>query len=133
MRPPAARRRTRLPAELLIYAAASSAAAAMRAPPATVLEAARAAPLMHAVLQVALLVAVGPEAAARADIPREMARLRARYPSAKCQEVWCGEHVAYRCKTCALSETSCLCIGCFRAEDHEGHDFHMYKSGTGGW
>jgi hypothetical protein len=32
-----------------------------------------------------------------------------------------GEQV-YRCKTCALDDTCVLCVDCFKASDHSGHD-----------
>ena len=42
------------------------------------------------------------------------------------------EHVAYRCKTCGVSDSSCICIECFDPKEHEGHEFRMYKSSSGG-
>ena len=32
------------------------------------------------------------------------------YASRTCETVWAKEHVAYRCKTCGVSESSCICI-----------------------
>lgn len=54
------------------------------------------------------------------------------YASRTCETVWAKEHVAYRCKTCGVSESSCICIECFDPKEHEGHEFRMYKSGSGG-
>ncbi|POM65106.1 Hypothetical protein PHPALM_19238 [Phytophthora palmivora] len=28
----------------------------------------------------------------------------------KCEEVWHGDHMAYRCRTCGLSDSSCMCL-----------------------
>ncbi|KAL7715179.1 E3 ubiquitin-protein ligase [Entamoeba marina] len=51
-----------------------------------------------------------------------------------CRHVWGSETKAflYRCKTCALSPDSCICVDCFNAGDHTGHDWYMLKSGCGG-
>lgn len=37
--------------------------------------------------------------------------------------------IAYRCKTCQVMSQSALCVECFRAGNHEGHDFSMYRCG----
>ena len=29
----------------------------------------------------------------------------------------------YRCKTCQMDGTNLLCVACFKASDHEGHDW----------
>jgi hypothetical protein len=50
----------------------------------------------------------------------------------RCQEVWTGEHVAYRCYTCGISENSCMCVYCFDQSDHQGHEFLLYRSTAGG-
>ncbi|KAI9922715.1 hypothetical protein PsorP6_001483 [Peronosclerospora sorghi] len=50
----------------------------------------------------------------------------------KCEEVWHGDHMAYRCKTCGLSDSSCMCLTCFDLEQHEGHDFRVYRCSSGG-
>eukprot|EP00392_Amoebophrya_sp_AT5.2_P001052 g1054.t1 len=52
--------------------------------------------------------------------------------SARCAEVWNGHHVAYRCLTCGISPSSCICVACFNAGDHEGHDYFIYRSDYGG-
>mmetsp|Transcript_23783 Transcript_23783/g.51701 ORF Transcript_23783/g.51701 Transcript_23783/m.51701 type:complete len:1715 (-) Transcript_23783:3049-8193(-) len=46
--------------------------------------------------------------------------------------MWLNDHVAYRCKDCGMTESSCMCVDCFDPTDHEGHDFRIYKSLTGG-
>ncbi|RQM16344.1 hypothetical protein DD237_003878 [Peronospora effusa] len=50
----------------------------------------------------------------------------------KCEEVWHGDHMAYRCRTCGLSDSSCMCLACFDPEDHEGHDYRVYRCSSGG-
>ena len=50
----------------------------------------------------------------------------------KCTATWSGEHVAYRCHTCGIWSSSCMCVECFDIEEHQGHDFRMYSSSTGG-
>ena len=50
----------------------------------------------------------------------------------RCGAVWNGQHVAYRCTTCGVSPSSCMCVDCFNAGDHEGHDFFVYRSDYGG-
>ena len=51
---------------------------------------------------------------------------------APCTAVWMAGAVAYRCRTCQTGEQSSVCVRCFRASDHEGHDYIMYRSETGG-
>lgn len=50
----------------------------------------------------------------------------------RCENAWDGYHIGYRCYTCAKSEHSCICIECFNAGDHEGHDFRLFQSQSGG-
>ena len=50
----------------------------------------------------------------------------------RCREIWEGNHSAYRCATCGLSNASCLCIFCFDPDLHVGHDYKMYSSNAGG-
>jgi hypothetical protein len=68
----------------------------------------------------------------------------------RCATKWNGNHTAYRCKTCGTTDSrcaaraltdadvhpstaarsprpSCMCVDCFRFEDHAGHDFSMYQ------
>jgi len=42
-----------------------------------------------------------------------------------------GDNIAFGCKTCALSSASCICVACFEAGDHEGHEFYLSKSDYG--
>ena len=51
---------------------------------------------------------------------------------APCTAVWMAGAIAYRCRTCQTGEQSSVCVACFRASDHEGHDYIMYRSETGG-
>lgn len=50
----------------------------------------------------------------------------------RCQSVWIGSHVAYRCVTCGISENSCMCVYCFDAKDHVDHEYRLYSSSAGG-
>ncbi|RHZ26552.1 hypothetical protein DYB31_005272 [Aphanomyces astaci] len=50
----------------------------------------------------------------------------------KCEEVWNGDHIAYRCRTCGLSDSSCMCVGCFDPAQHENHDYRIYRCSYGG-
>ena len=68
-----------------------------------------------------------------AALHRRLVSLRKRFPDrCRCQEVWNDDHVAYRCKTCGISESSCICVHCFEPEKHIGHDYRMYRSSSGG-
>ena len=49
-----------------------------------------------------------------------------------CGLVWSANFVAFRCKTCSISQCMSLCAGCFREGDHEGHDYTMFMSQSGG-
>jgi len=53
----------------------------------------------------------------------------------RCDAQWYAtpgvENIAFGCKTCALSSASCICVACFEAGDHEGHDFYVSKSDYG--
>eukprot|EP00929_Paragymnodinium_shiwhaense_P092362 TRINITY_DN5222_c0_g4_i1.p1 TRINITY_DN5222_c0_g4~~TRINITY_DN5222_c0_g4_i1.p1 ORF type:complete len:2068 (+),score=428.69 TRINITY_DN5222_c0_g4_i1:77-6280(+) len=49
----------------------------------------------------------------------------------RCDAVWYGDTIAYGCKTCGLSSASCICVFCFDAGDHEGHDFYISRSDYG--
>ncbi|ETW00804.1 hypothetical protein H310_07337 [Aphanomyces invadans] len=50
----------------------------------------------------------------------------------KCEEVWNGDHIAYRCRTCGLSDSSCMCVRCFDPAQHENHDYRIYRCSYGG-
>ena len=53
----------------------------------------------------------------------------------RCDAQWYAragvENIAFGCKTCALSSASCICVACFEAGDHEGHDFYISRSDYG--
>ena len=55
-----------------------------------------------------------------------------RLGSCRCSSSWRGDHMAYRCRTCGLSDSSCMCVDCFDPKEHEGHNFRLYKSPSGG-
>jgi len=48
-----------------------------------------------------------------------------------CETTWSYGDTAYKCKTCQLDPTSALCINCFQAGDHEGHDYALQSVGGG--
>ncbi|KAH9259038.1 hypothetical protein BASA81_002658 [Batrachochytrium salamandrivorans] len=50
----------------------------------------------------------------------------------RCGETWKGQHVAYRCGTCGISDNSCMCVSCFDEKDHVGHSYRIYSSTVGG-
>ncbi|OQR87975.1 hypothetical protein ACHHYP_07774 [Achlya hypogyna] len=84
----------------------------------------------EAVLQLLELILTGGDAidgflATRADIYGQASR-------SKCEEVWNGDHIAYRCRTCGLSDSSCMCVHCFDPAQHENHDYRIYRCSYGG-
>lgn len=50
----------------------------------------------------------------------------------QCTHVWPSGEFAFRCNTCGVTPSSAVCLHCFRAGDHEGHDYRMYISDAGG-
>ena len=52
--------------------------------------------------------------------------------TAMCGLVWTADFVAFRCRTCGISQCMSLCADCFKDGNHEGHDFNMFKSQAGG-
>uniref|UniRef100_A0A5S6QS61 E3 ubiquitin-protein ligase n=1 Tax=Trichuris muris TaxID=70415 RepID=A0A5S6QS61_TRIMR len=52
--------------------------------------------------------------------------------SPACGLVWMPGFIAYRCRTCGLNPSMSLCSECFLSGCHEGHDFNMFRSRTGG-
>lgn len=42
--------------------------------------------------------------------------------SAICGHVFVKGEQVYRCKTCSLDDTCVLCVDCFKASNHSGHD-----------
>ena len=71
----------------------------------------------------------GSESKTPADVFLE---LSAQSTAARCSTVWTGEHMAYRCKDCGLSDSSCMCVDCFDPALHEGHNYRLYRSQSGG-
>jgi len=53
----------------------------------------------------------------------------------RCDAQWYAkegvDNIAFGCKTCAMSSASCICVSCFEAGDHEGHDFYIIRSDYG--
>ncbi|KAK9808772.1 hypothetical protein WJX72_003285 [[Myrmecia] bisecta] len=49
-----------------------------------------------------------------------------------CTAVWRAGAIAYRCKTCQTSQSSAVCLSCFKGGGHENHDYTMYISESGG-
>lgn len=49
-----------------------------------------------------------------------------------CGLVWTTQSIAYRCRTCSLSPCMSLCADCFVNGKHDGHDYNMFRSQTGG-
>lgn len=60
------------------------------------------------------------------------AKIRLYDKSTSCRLVWTENFVAYRCRTCGISPFMSLCSECFQHGNHEGHDFIMFRSETGG-
>ena len=52
--------------------------------------------------------------------------------SSVCGTIWKNGNMAYRCRDCQVTVNSCICVECFRAGDHEGHDYLLYASACGG-
>eukprot|EP01088_Endostelium_zonatum_P016815 TRINITY_DN469_c1_g2_i2.p1 TRINITY_DN469_c1_g2~~TRINITY_DN469_c1_g2_i2.p1 ORF type:complete len:174 (-),score=27.29 TRINITY_DN469_c1_g2_i2:52-573(-) len=52
--------------------------------------------------------------------------------SSVCGKIWGGDTRAYRCRDCQVTPNSCICIDCFQAGDHVGHDCNIFGSGYGG-
>ena len=50
----------------------------------------------------------------------------------RCVLKWHSKHVAYRCKTCEKTTSSCICVDCFNRSNHEGHDYSIFTSESGG-
>eukprot|EP01116_Phalansterium_solitarium_P020632 TRINITY_DN6139_c0_g1_i1.p1 TRINITY_DN6139_c0_g1~~TRINITY_DN6139_c0_g1_i1.p1 ORF type:complete len:462 (+),score=113.83 TRINITY_DN6139_c0_g1_i1:119-1504(+) len=49
-----------------------------------------------------------------------------------CREVWTEGQYFYRCRDCEMSPSSSVCSSCFKAADHENHDFVFETSVYGG-
>ncbi|KAJ5079822.1 ubiquitin ligase e3 alpha-related [Anaeramoeba ignava] len=48
-----------------------------------------------------------------------------------CRESWREGELCYECRTCGLDPTSAICVKCFLAGNHEGHDYSCVKGGIG--
>ena len=42
-----------------------------------------------------------------------------------CGAVWKPRSIAYRCLVCEVNPNSAVCVDCFRAGDHAGHDYRI--------
>lgn len=49
-----------------------------------------------------------------------------------CALAWPPNYIAYRCRTCSKTLTMALCADCFKDGDHQGHNWNMFKSRSGG-
>jgi hypothetical protein len=104
-----------------------------RAAPQRVLDDAIARSSVCAAAAAQLAAGSGVEAACTMSPRLEAVLQSLRRPSClRCENAWDGYHIGYRCYTCAKSEHSCICIECFNAGDHEGHDFRLFQSQSGG-
>ncbi|KAF2075587.1 hypothetical protein CYY_003092 [Polysphondylium violaceum] len=56
------------------------------------------------------------------------------FPFPFCQFEWTKKTWFFRCKDCAVTETSCVCLKCFQNGNHiqQGHSFMVEQSGLGG-
>jgi len=52
--------------------------------------------------------------------------------SDRCNAVWPTDTIAYRCNTCAFNPCMSLCVDCFLAANHTGHDYSRFFSLAGG-
>lgn len=48
-----------------------------------------------------------------------------------CGAVWGLDDIAYRCRTCENDPTCAICVACFEAGNHLGHDYSMIHTGGG--
>ena len=65
------------------------------------------------------------------DAERVLAELEAEGAGGACGAEWGRDDVAYRCHTCAKDPTCAICVQCFMAGDHEGHDTVMLRTSGG--
>ena len=67
------------------------------------------------------------------DMDETVASLRMNdVKSGVCGGIWEAGDYAFRCNTCSISESSCICPTCFQNGDHSSHDYSLYKSESGG-
>ena len=48
-----------------------------------------------------------------------------------CGKEWNAGDLAYRCRDCQKTNSSSVCVSCFKESDHVGHDFTIYRSEAG--
>ena len=48
-----------------------------------------------------------------------------------CGAVWKPRSIAYRCLVCEVNPNSAVCVDCFRAGDHAGHDYRIVHTNGG--
>mmetsp|Transcript_3143 Transcript_3143/g.11325 ORF Transcript_3143/g.11325 Transcript_3143/m.11325 type:complete len:2016 (+) Transcript_3143:228-6275(+) len=48
-----------------------------------------------------------------------------------CGAVWSRNEIAYRCRTCEYDSTCAICVACFQAGNHEGHDYFLIRTNGG--
>jgi G3E family GTPase len=56
-----------------------------------------------------------------------LSQLQPQSGNGPCTAVWTAGAIAYRCKTCAETSSSAVCVACFKAGGHEQHDYIMYR------
>jgi hypothetical protein len=49
-----------------------------------------------------------------------------------CGHVFTSGELAYNCRDCQSDGTCVLCEACFKASDHDGHDYSFHLAGPGG-
>jgi hypothetical protein len=49
-----------------------------------------------------------------------------------CPMVWGDNYFFYRCRNCQTNPSSSLCVECFKAGDHAGHEYFLEESHYGG-
>jgi hypothetical protein len=59
-------------------------------------------------------------------------RLRKKKQSGVCGAIWKKGKMAYQCRDCQITPKSFICVDCFVAGDHQGHDFILHVSNEGG-
>lgn len=63
------------------------------------------------------------------DLPAKLAEYKI---ERFCGVAWPPLSIAYRCRTCSKIPTMAICADCFKDGNHEGHDYNMFKSVSGG-
>eukprot|EP01132_Coremiostelium_polycephalum_P009089 gene9089-11139_t len=68
------------------------------------------------------------------DSKSAMIELTSKFKFPFCQFEWTKRTYFFRCKDCALTETSCVCLECFKKGNHirDGHSFMVEESNLGG-